>query len=313
MNISVHKMVLAALASAVLLSIIIAFAHVRLPDFSNAEPAWLIAVLAAHLLMVTTRGIAFRALMPRSARSGVLKWVHLAARHQLVFSVFPGGIGDAGFPYFAKRIAGLDLHDAVRTIAQFRMRDLIFVALMGLSGLILIGQPSAYSLLLVALAVPVLWFSDDITVGILRVGMKLMPHSGLVDFLRQATDHERPSMSDRALRTILAMIIWSASVTAVMSAFRAIGTPIHLTEALVFIAAVNFAGALSLSIAGLGPSEAGAAAALVASGRSVQRASSLALVARPLLLLSVVSSSLILDLAMSLIRSRQSPARASIP
>jgi uncharacterized membrane protein YbhN (UPF0104 family) len=313
MTIKLHKLVPAALASAVLLSVFLAAAHVKFPDLSAAEPRWLIAVLGAHLLMVSTRGIALRALMPRPARSGFLRWVHLAARHQLVFSVFPGGVGDAGFPYFAKRIAGLDIHDAVRTIAQFRMRDLIFVALMGLSGLILLGRPNAYAGTLIALAIPVLWFSDDVATAFLRLGMKLVPHSRLIEFLRIATDHERPTTTDRIVRTILAMVIWSASVTAVMAAFRAIGAPIHVAEALVFIAAVNFAGAISLSVAGLGPSEAGAAVALVAAGRSIQRASSLALVVRPLLLLSVVSSSLILEFVMSFLRSRRRLTQASIP
>jgi uncharacterized membrane protein YbhN (UPF0104 family) len=313
MTIKARRLILAALTSILLLGVLLLFAKVRLPDLSRAQPEWLLAVLLAHVVMVSVRGLALRALAPRRERTGILKWINLAARHQLIFSVVPGGVGDLGFPYFAKRIAALDLHDAVRIIAQFRMRDLIFVALMGASGLVLIGLPHRYALFAIALALPILWFSDDLTVAILRLGTKLAPRSRFIDFLRDAADHAPPTISERMTRTLLAVIIWTASTSAVLCVFRAIGAPIGVAEALVFIAAVNFAGAISLSIAGLGPSEAGAAAALVAAGRSVQRASSLALIVRPLLLISVVCSSLALDLALSLMTSRKTLMGASTP
>ena len=313
MTISPRKLVLATIVSVVMISVLLMIANVRFPDLSRAQPIWLAAVFASHLFMVALRGFALRALTPRPLRNSYLKWVHLAARHQLVFSFIPAGAGDAGFPYFAKRIAGLSAEDAVRTIAQFRIRDLIFLSLMGTTGLVLIGLPNAFTWIVIVLAIPALWLSDDIAVLALRLALALAPHSRIVEFLRTATKHERPRVVDRLIRTILATAIWSFSTIAVMSAFRAIGSPITIPEALVFIAAVNLAGAVSLSIAGLGPSEAGATAALVAAGRSLQRSSSLALVVRPLLLISIISSSLALDAVISFLASRRSELDVSTP
>lgn len=308
MIISRRKLFLAAIVSVLCLGMLGMLANLKLPDFSRADPSWLLATFIAHILTVSGRGLSLRALVPRQQREGALKWVHLAARHQLIFSVFPAGAGDVGFPYSAKRIAGLELHIAVRTIAQFRLRDLMIVGLMGLIGAILIGIPSRFTWAVVALGIPALWASDDIAVGTLRVAAAIIPHSRIIEFLRTAADHESPTISERITRTTLAIFVWSASICAVMAAFRAIGTPIQLAEALIFIAAVNLAGAISLSIAGLGVSEAGATAALVATGRSLQQASSLALVVRPLLLLSIVCASLALDTAISIIgRGGRSP------
>jgi uncharacterized membrane protein YbhN (UPF0104 family) len=311
MTINRGKLVAAAFVSAILLGILAMLAHVRPPDLSKAEPEWLVAVFVAHLVMVSARGLALRALAPRLKRTETVKWVHLAARHQLVFSIVPAGAGDVGFPYSAKRIVGLEPPEAVRTIAQFRLRDLILVGLMGLTGGLLIGLPGPYTWAVIAVAIPILWMSDDIAAGLFRVSAAVAPHSRLDNFLRTAAEHESPTANERIARTFLAVFIWSSSVAAVMAAFRAIGTPIQLAEVLIFIAAVNLAGAVSLSIAGLGVSEAGATAALVATGKSLQQASSIALVVRPLLLLSIVCASLLLDAAISTIDHRSRLPEAS--
>jgi uncharacterized membrane protein YbhN (UPF0104 family) len=304
-----RKLAFAALVSAVLLGLLLYAGKFRFPDLSQADPAWLAAVGAAHLVVVAGRGLSFRALAPEGNRGARRAWLQLAARHQILFSLVPGGLGDTGFPFLAKRIVGLDAPVAVRVIAQFRLRDAILLAAVTIAALVLIGVRGPYGLIGLAIVLPLLWVSDDIAVGLLKVARHLLPGSRIVGFLREASDHETPTLHDRTVRTALAILVWSASTAAVLAAFRAIGVTIGVGEALLFIAAVNVAGALSISIAGLGVSEAGAAAALVVMGRSVQRATSLALVVRPLLLLSVLAMSLAIGLATGPLRSP--PSRAA--
>jgi uncharacterized membrane protein YbhN (UPF0104 family) len=290
-----RKLALAAVVSAVLLALLFFLGNFRLPDLSRADPSWLLGVAAAYLLVVIGRGFSLRALAPEDQRGRMLQWLQLAGRHQVLFSTIPAGIGDAGFPILAKQIVGIELPVAVRIIAQFRFRDILFVSTMGMFGLVLLGFPGIYGLLSFALAIPLLWFSDDIAVALLKLVRSVAPKIRILAFLQQATDHPRPQARDRCIRTAFAMSVWTAAVAAVISAFRAIGVHLTIGEALLFIAAVNIAGAMSLSIAGLGVSEVGAAAALVTGGMPLQQATSLALVVRPTLMLTIVSMALLID------------------
>jgi hypothetical protein len=91
-----------------------------------------------------------------------------------------------------------------------------------------------------------------------------------------------------------------------MAIFRAIGIPLSFANSLLFVTALNAARAMSISIAGLGISEAGATAALVASGSTLQDASSLAIVTRPALLVLMVGVSFVLDVgAGAIMRNRR--------
>lgn len=309
MHIDRRRLALAALVSAALLGLLFLVGKFRLPDLSRANLFWLLAVAAAYLLVVVGRGLSLRALAPKDQRRPLLQWLQLAGRHQVLFSTIPAGLGDAGFPILAKQIADIELPVAVRIIAQFRFRDILFVSTMGIFGLVLMGLPGIYGLLSFALALPLLWFSDDIANTLLKLVRSLLRKGGVLDFLQQATDHPRPQIRDRLQRTAFALWVWTAAVAAVVSAFRALGFHLTIGEALLFIAAVNIAGAVSLSIGGLGVSEAGAAAALVAGGMPLQQATSLALVVRPTLMLTIVSVAFLLDVTTGVFR--RMGARAS--
>jgi uncharacterized membrane protein YbhN (UPF0104 family) len=311
MHIDRRRLALAALVSAVLLGLLFHVGRFRLPDLSRANLSWLLGVAAAYLLVIVGRGLSLRALAPADQRGPLLQWLQLAGRHQVFFSTIPAGLGDAGFPILAKAIAEIELPIAVRIIAQFRFRDMLFVSTMGIFGLVLTGLPGIYGLLSIALALPLLWFSDDIANTLLKLVRSLVRKGSFLDFLQQATDHPPPQVRDRLLRTAFAIWVWTAAVAAVVAAFRALGFDLTIGEALLFIAAVNIAGAVSLSIAGLGVSEAGAAAALIAGGMPLQQATSLALVVRPTLMLTIVSMALLLDVTTGVLRRLSARAFSS--
>lgn len=305
MTTRVRKVVAAALVSAASLGLVVFWAKFRLPDLSKANPFWLAAVLLSQLILILARASTFRALASTGSRVRILQWIRLAARHQLVFSVIPGGIGDAGFPYLAKRIVGMETSAALKMVAQIRLRDAICVAIVAFAALMFIGLRPAFGFAGIALALPALWFADELAAAILRIMARIAPGIRLTQLLREASKHEAIGMGRRAIRTISAMLVWVAAIVSIMAIFRAIGISLSLANSLLFVTALNAARAISLSIAGLGVSEAGAAAALVASGATLQRASSLALITRPALLVLMISLSLFLDVAAGVITRKR--------
>lgn len=80
-----------------------------------------------------------------------------------------------------------------------------------------------------------------------------------------------------------------------MAGFRAAGHPLSLSEAWVMLAGLNIAGALALSVAGLGVAEAGAAGVLTLLGLPLAEAAGIALIARPILLLSNAAASALIE------------------
>ncbi len=312
MIINRRKLLLAGLISAGALALLLHLADFTFLDLERRNLPWLAGLLCAHLVMITGRGILLRTLAPRVDRAGQLCWVQLAARHQAVFTLAPSGFGDLGFPLLAKHITGLAGSTALRIIAQCRLRDTIALAAIGLLGVVLIGIPVGFGWPVILFTLPLIWFADELAVIFLRVVTLAVPKSRIATFLREAARQEDVSLRDRMVRTLLVALVWSAALAGVMAAFRVLGLPIGLGEAMLFIAAVNLAGALAISIAGLGVTEAGATAALVAVGIKLDEAASIALLVRPLLLVSVVLSSLALDLSIAAIRVRRN-AGASTP
>lgn len=306
-----RKLIVAALVSVTLLAALLFVADFKFPELSHADPVWLAVMLCAHLSMIVARSLMLSNLAPKTLRAR-WNWVRLAARHQLLFSILPAGVGDAGFPYLAKRTTSLPTAVALRMMAQFRLRDVIFVAIIGLAGMMFVGLPFLYGLSALVVAVPLLWFADEIADRFLRLVGAIAPRSRILVSLREAVRQKAPTARERLARTVLPMLAWSTSVAAVVAAFRAIGFQAGIGEALLLVAAVNIAGAIKISIAGLGVSEAGAAAALLAAGSTIEQAASVALVVRLLLLLSVIGASLVLELTVAIIRSQLKLIGASI-
>lgn len=301
-----RKLVIAALVSAALLGLVFFWARFRLPDLSKADPVWLAGVVLSQVVLILARASTFRALVSTRSRVRMLQWIRLAARHQLVFSVIPGGIGDAGFPYLAKRIVGMETSAALKVVAQIRLRDAICVAIIAFAALTFLGLPPAFGFAGTALALPALWFADELAAAILRIMARIAPGARLTQILREASKHDAIGVRCRVIRTVSAIVVWVAAIASIMAIFRAIGIPLSFANSLLFVTALNAARAMSISIAGLGISEAGATAALVASGSTLQDASSLAIVTRPALLVLMVGVSFVLDVgAGAIMRNRR--------
>ena len=94
-----------------------------------------------------------------------------------------------------------------------------------------------------------------------------------------------------------------------MSGFAAAGHPLTVFEGWVVIAGLNVAGMLAVSVAGLGVAEAGAAGMLALLGMPLAEAAAVAVIARPLLLLSTVTASAVLDLGLAAARGSVTPPR----
>ncbi len=300
-----RKLAVAGLLSAVLLGWLVWTADFALPAVSVIDWVALAGLGGAIVLILVGRGLSFQATAPLHLRDGSWRWLRLAARHQAVFSVFPGGFGDLGFPYLAHRIAGIEAPVAVRIIAQVRLRDMVFVALLGLGGLASVGRSADYAPLAGVIAVILLWFVEDLARLALRLIGFVMPKSRWTALFADASENRATTSWERLWRTALTALVWSGTLAAVIAGFAVIGIPINLGQAMLIVAAVNLAGAIAFSIAGLGVSEVGAAAALVLSGFAPERAAGIALVVRPLLLVAIVLVSVALDLALGQVKSRR--------
>jgi len=306
MRIDLRRILTASAVSIVLLGLIAAKAQFRLPDLSKADPFWIFGLLGAHLVMVMGRGLSLRSLADAGSDRPTRAWIRLAARHQAMFSLFPTGLGDLSFPVLAGRMVKVEPSEALRILAQFRLRDVVMLALIGLTGLAAVGTSLELGPLVIVAMVGALFFVDEIAAFGVRILAAIVPHPQISHWLSVAAQLRRATLTERALRTGLAAVVWSASVAAILAASRAAGSPFGLGEALLMVAALNAVGVIAISIGGLGVSEAGAAAALVLSGRTVGAAASIALLVRPLLLLSVLLASLLIEVTLSILGSPDS-------
>lgn len=300
MTTNLWRWLLAILVSITLLAALLIASNFTFPDPSNFKPKWLGVMLAAHILMVCFRGLLFLTLSTAELTSEPSHWIRLAARHQTVFSVLPSGTGDLTFPMMAKRFVPLGPSEALRMIILFRQRDLIVLAAIALAGLSLLEGHIILAGITFFGGGIALWFSDDV----FRLGAKglesFIPEGRLSDWISGfAVNHKAP-LCRRAAAWLFSLLIWIASIVAVLSSFAAAGQSISIGAALLFLAFVNLAGVIAISVAGLGVSETGAATALMLIGRSIEHATATALVVRPALLFSVLVSSLLLDLAIGM-------------
>lgn len=300
------RFVIAGLISATLLGWLGWTAGFALPPIEVIDWVALAGLAGAIVLILLSRSLSFRAMAPPGLQQGQMRWLQLAARHQAVFALFPGGSGDIGFPYLARKIVGIETPAAVRIIAQVRLRDMVLLALLGMGGLASAGRSVDYAPLAMVAAVVLLWFIDDLTALGLRALTRVLPGSQLTMLLGESAKAQSPGWRDRLLRTALTAAVWSSTLAAVIAGFAVVGVPIDLGQAMLIVAAINLAGAIAISIAGLGVSEAGAAAALLISGFEPQRAAAIALLVRPILLVLIVTVSVATDLALTMLKARRS-------
>lgn len=290
MHIDRGKLLAAGLVSAALLGGLIFLARGTGFELDRVETALLPPLICAYLVVIAGRGLLYRALATGNARPGALPWMRLAARHQALFSLVPSGAGDIGFPYLSARATGLSTAESLRIIAQARLRDAAVLAALGTVGLIAEGLSLAPALAALAAMALLLWRVDDIATGLIGLLSDLAPGGRMAGFLRQALPATRLSSRRRLNATLLSLLVWFSAATALALSFRAAGHPLDFGETLLVLAMLNVVGALAVSIGGLGVSEAGAAGTLIALGLEPSAAAATALVARPLMLVAILTA-----------------------
>ena len=117
-----RRLLLAGVVSTGLVTAVSSFAEFSLPNIDSFDPIWVAALIMSHLVVVSGRGLLMRSFAPTHAHSNVASWIRLAARHQLIFSVFPSGLGDLSFPLLAKQIVSVQTVHALRIMILVRAK-----------------------------------------------------------------------------------------------------------------------------------------------------------------------------------------------
>jgi len=306
MHIRFRKLFAASGISVVLIVGLLWAADWRLLEDTQLRLSLVFVAMGSYFCGVGLRAASLRTLAPAAMRGAWQDWFRLAARHQLVFTLAPSGIGDIGFPFLAKRYTAVQVTDAVRMIAQFRLRDAFILMLFAVVGPIL--QTFSYASILAILAVSfaVLYWIDGFVIICLRGAARLLSVGRITAFLQLCDTREDVAARDRALRMCFSIVTWVFVVTGMYYCFAAVGKAIPLGEVLLMLAVMNAVGAVAISVAGFGIAEAGLASTLIMLGEGVASAAATALVVRPLLLFCMVSASVLLDLSVTVFRNSRS-------
>ncbi len=274
-----RRALLAIGVSAALLAVVLWVADLGAVDLSKIQPIYILPTVLAYMMVLILRGVLLRHLT--DSDQNLWRWISLAGRHQFVFILAPSGSGDLAFPVLANRMVGLGLGSGAALIAGVRLRDICAVLGLGCVGLWGIGigpLMAACAAILFGLA---LYFSD-ITVGLA---------GRLIGRFRSASGTEEKPKASRLPAALLTLILWLVASGGIMAGFAAAGFPLTIFQAWVMLAGLNLAGAIAVSLAGIGVAEAGAAGVLVFLGVPLAEAAAIALVARPILLLSNTAAS----------------------
>ncbi|MBU2888813.1 lysylphosphatidylglycerol synthase domain-containing protein [Celeribacter halophilus] len=275
-----RRSLIAIAISLALLILMLWVADIGSIDLAVVRPFLLLPALTAYLVVLVLRG-ALYCQLAGSGESGLRRWVKLAGRHQFVFILAPSGVGDLVFPLLAGRMVGLAVAPAVTLIAVARLRDVCAVLGLGCAGLAATGHMPLLCGAAAIACFAALYFID----------ITLSLAGRLIHRLRNLPETDIATPANRAPAAALTLALWLAASLGVAAGFAAAGRPLSLFEAWVMLAGLNVAGALALSLAGLGVAEAGAAGVLVFLGLPLTEAVANALVARPILLLCNVAAS----------------------
>jgi hypothetical protein len=304
------KILAATLVSGVLMLALFWIAGLDLDYAKAIDWRWALAAVPAYVALVVIRAASLRSLAPDANKSSLACWVRLAGRHQALFSVAPAGVGDFGFPLLSSRYVRLRSADAVRIIAQYRLRDVVILGWAGIAAVLMQGVHPYLGVAVFFAGVPLFLYTDDVAVLILS-GLRRISGAGRVTaFLEEAIPPVRPALRERIGRSAWAMSAWVMACMAMYLVFWAVGAPLSVAGVLMVILALNVAGAVAISIAGFGVAEAGVAGALIALGMTVPEATTVALVARPLLLASMLTGCLVADLVATPLVRRSPPGVA---
>ncbi|WP_157932956.1 lysylphosphatidylglycerol synthase domain-containing protein [Roseovarius salinarum] len=285
-----------------LLALIVWFAGGLSIDISRVRPALLVPTFAAYVLVLVLRGTAFRTItqMPGAPRAG--RWITLAARHQLVFVLSPSGAGDVAFPVIANRMLGMPIGEGARLVGEARLRDICVLGGLGCAGLAGAGQAPPLLFAGTVVAGVLLYWADGAVATMVALVQRLWPRRR-----PPLTPPPERHGGHRAMAALLPVALWLTASCGVAAGFGAAGHPLDLFESWIMLAGLNVVGALAVSIAGFGVAEAGAAGVLTFLGLSLARAASIAILARPLLLLSNVAACGLIELTARLVPGTARP------
>lgn len=273
---------LSAIVSIAFLGGLLRIADLEKYTFPDIVSPGFVAIVIAYAIGLSLRSAQLYVTLPLWQRVRYANWMAVVSRHQALFSLAPSGLGDLGYPGLAERYTGLAPSQSLHPILVMRLRDLMFLIFAAGMGL------AAHT------PVPGMIYAASSAV---LVGMFLLPNR-LAAAAQRSVVLKRilPVPKDdkamqlpfgrQAVLAVLTLLAWASSMLSVWLAFRAVGINLLVTETLFIIAVLNAVGAIGLSVAGLGTTEAGLAGGLVILGFDLDQAATSALIVRPTLLIA---------------------------
>ena len=277
------KRTLLAIVVSVGLMVLVAYvADIGAIDLTQIRPGYLPLALIAYAGTLILRACLLRHLTTEATDQRFTSWWSLAARHQFLFTLAPSGAGDLTFPVLANRMVGMPLTQGAALIAGTRLRDICAILGLGCVGLAGLGLAAPVMIMGAILCGLALLFSDLTGRAVARL-------------LRRALS-EAPSA--RWPAACLTAMIWLCASCAIAAGFAAAGHPLSIYQTFIMLAGLNIVGALAISIGGLGIAEAGAAGVLTFLGLPLAEAAAIALIARPILLVTNLAASGLTELVL---------------
>lgn len=283
MQFNTKRIGLGVALAALLMVLLARFADLNWTDFAAISPGYVMAAIAACMLTVALRALNYRVIAAQPKPKPLRAWIDLSLRHQFLFTAVPSGLGDIGFPVLAKRYVGTDIAQGAAIIGMARLRDLFLLPALGAVGLVATQiAPPAFLLLAAALGAGGV-FAEQMAAPLGRLLRRLNiskapPNSGKI------------ALKTQLIRTGCTLASWLTAGLALYCAYRAAGFTMAAPQVFVMLAGLNLIGVLAISVGGLGVAEAGSTGVLILLGLPAQEAAQLSLVARPVLLLSILSA-----------------------
>ncbi len=295
------SLVKALAVSAVVLAIVLWLADVDSIDVTRIRPLFILPTIGAYVCVLILRAVLWKQLTARDADYSFVQLLTLAGRHHIVFVTAPSGSGDLAFPVIAKRILGMPPATAIGLIAGTRVRDILTVLGLGCLGLALTGFYSVLSAAGAVICCLALYWSD-FTMSVIAAALRKLRH-----WWRPATSPDDTARAvlatpHRAVVAALTLLLWLVASCGIYFGFAAAGHAISMFQSWIMLAGLNVAGALAVSFAGFGVAEAGATGVLVFLGMPTSVAAAVAIIARPIILLSNAASSAVVEIIIRLQR-----------
>ncbi len=268
-------------------------------DLASISPGYALACVVVYVVMLALRALNLRLICNATEGfSNFKNWCRLAAYHQLVFIVAPSGSGDIAFPALAKKLVGVDLSNAVGTIVLSRLRDIFAILGLGAVGLASIRvQPELAAILAILAFASLIWTELAIRSILSFLSLILPEGAGAQGWFKNLREASQFRSTNRMLRSVLTLSIWLCAGVGVWLGFSAAGHQLSLFECWIMVFFLNLAGALAVSVAGIGFVEAGAVGALMMFGETGRDAAAVAVVARPTMLLALIIAAFFLERA----------------